>query len=105
MICKHCQAENHPDARHCQFCGSLLAVEKGIREYLDGLNPSSLAGMNLRGSNIFSLGTKDLMNSERRVSGGKVPIRPLEDHSWYCPDCGHHNRPYQMVCLCCGRSS
>ncbi len=103
-LCSGCGAENDPRARYCWQCGDQLPRRQGPGEFLKSLNPRSLAGAGLRSTNVAPLFTKDLMDHEYPARGGLTPVRPLEDQSWFCPDCGQHNVPFQTVCKGCGRA-
>jgi predicted amidophosphoribosyltransferase len=99
--CTHCHASNHPQAKYCYLCGQALS-RRSVQERLERLNFSALAGTGLRATNIFPLGTKDLLKSEQEVKQAPVRFRP--DQSWFCPDCGTHNPAMKQVCKACGRT-
>lgn len=105
--CQRCRRENHERARFCFACGAPLPTGKGFRKYMRSLNFDSLAGMGTKGSSLFPLGTHDLLGTKGREvpKGPAAPVRPLEDYSWFCPDCGCHNRPRAAVCRDCGRQA
>lgn len=101
--CPKCGAKNDPRTRYCCHCGSYIAPKKSLRRLVKSLNPISLAGAVMRPVNIAPLTTKDLLDHGYAAENGAAPVYPLKDHSWFCPDCGEHNAPFQTVCKGCGR--
>ena len=103
-LCQKCGFENYPHTKYCQKCGSsivTLTKDKFFHFFLGGIaricNPSytiaPLIGLQLDNTNQIS-------NSP---SYKNVPVVPLEDGSWYCPDCGEHNNKNRYICYGCGR--
>lgn len=33
----------------------------------------------------------------------RARVDPMEDGQWFCPDCGHLNRKFDLSCISCGR--
>lgn len=104
--CRACGYFNLPDTRYCQRCGKHLTLKKS---FFQNLRLGGLAGMGGRGVSIapLTLTLKENNNSftERSVKKRKSSsvVVPLEDGSWYCPDCGHYNQKYTLSCPDCGK--
>lgn len=101
--CKKCSFENYDGTKFCQGCGEKLP-RKGA------LNFNGVAGNGMKGASIAPLAAMSAEKSGRQefaASGSKSSQRvktvPLRDGSWFCPDCGEHNKPSQMFCNGCGR--
>lgn len=102
VSCKKCGFENYDGTKFCQRCGEGLPCKRSM-------NLNGIAGMGMKGVSIAPLvagaveeqSKKEFKNS---VKGSKhVKTVPLEDGSWYCPDCGHHNNSFSIFCSGCGR--
>lgn len=106
-ICKQCGSANDPLRQYCYACGSALKPKRSFhwRGFFRGMRANGLAGFNLRGINLFPLGTAGLTDIKGDVVDHRsdAPIVPLADKSWYCPFCGTHNEPYKTMCKGCGR--
>lgn len=103
--CPSCHGENHPNARYCWTCGTALPRKKTLKAYVDSLHFDSLAGTGGKGITLMPLGTYDLLGTKTGPVAEPAPVRPLEDHSWYCPSCGRHNPPFAPLCSNCGRNA
>lgn len=110
MRCIHCRTENVEGTTYCQNCGAKMAVKVSLRESLRLWgNKKAFAGMGIRGTSIAPLAAMSIEKSgewlENQKKKGKklVPVRPLEDGSWYCPDCGELNQKHTTFCKGCGR--
>lgn len=105
--CKTCSKENYDGASYCQFCGSKLP-KKPIISIGKRNTASSLAGTGTRGSSLAPLGMMSIENSAKElgevtVVSNLIKIQPLQDGSWYCPDCGELNHSFTFSCKGCGR--
>ncbi len=106
-LCKHCGFQNLDGTRYCQKCGKKI-VRKGFRAFFRGADFGSLAGAGAKGVSIAPLGKMAIDRSPKqwkdgRNSSGHVKAVPLEDGSWYCPDCGFHNARNTLFCGNCSR--
>lgn len=106
IICKNCGVENLDGTRFCQGCGRPLIPARHL--FKNG-NFKFLAGAGTKGSSIAPLVA---LSTERQAKelGGVLPRRkhmvkvvPLQNGSWYCPDCGQLNLPHALFCNSCGR--
>ena len=102
IVCKKCGFENLPGTQFCQHCGSKMSLK-----FTDKI-ASSLAGTGQRGSSLAPLGAMAIEAQTEEL--GKtaappklVPVIPLENGDWYCPDCGEYNPKYSLFCKNCGR--
>ena len=103
IVCKKCGFENLPGTQFCQRCGSKILLK-----FTDKI-ASSLAGTGQRGSSLAPLGAMAIEAQAEEL--GKtaappklVPVIPLENGDWYCPDCGEYNPKYSLFCKNCGWS-
>lgn len=106
-LCKYCGFQNFDGTRYCQKCGKKI-IRKGLRAFFRGADFSNLAGMGARGVSIAPLGKMAVDNlskqwGNKKNPSGCVKVVPLEDGSWYCPDCGFHNARHALYCGDCGR--
>lgn len=102
IVCKKCGFENLPGTQFCQRCGSKISLK-----FTDKI-ASSLAGTGQKGSSLAPLGARRSKlrqkNWEKQHAPPKlVPVIPLENGDWYCPDCGNNNPKYSLFCKNCGR--
>ena len=102
IVCKKCGFENLPGTQFCQRCGSKISLK-----FTDKI-ASSLAGTGQKGSSLAPLGAMAIEAQTEEL--GKtaappklVPVIPLENGDWYCPDCGEYNPKYSLFCKNGGR--
>lgn len=93
--CRACGQENCRDTRYCQKCGGELPAKF---TYKLGF----LAGNGLKEASVAPIMTSDFCSPTVRARR-KVPVFPLEDGSWFCPDCGDKNLKAAVFCRGCGR--
>lgn len=106
LQCNRCGFENDIGTRYCQGCGSRIKPKNNVKTFigkLSTLNFDSLAGAGSKGVSFAPLLTKDLLGTEQRGIKSKVKVVFKEDKSWFCPDCGHKNKPHSLFCQQCGR--
>lgn len=106
--CKRCGGFNLPDTKYCQKCGQHLENRKK-KGFLKSASWKNVAGMGSKGISIAPLfltlmENKDVFTESRMKKKRTSIVIPLENGSWYCPDCGHHNRKYSFTCTDCGKS-
>lgn len=106
--CKNCDFSNLDGTNYCQRCGNYLngktTMKKGNFDFWagNGLKDVSIAPLAVMGLKKVAFNDKDLQKVTKKKY---VKVIPLEDSSWYCPDCGEHNQPHTFVCKGCGRES
>lgn len=103
VLCRKCNFQNYDGTKFCQKCGEKLPCKSF-------LNLNGIAGMGMKGVSIAPLGAKSVQNQakeEFKDTGAKNSVHvktvPLEDGSWYCPDCGEYNSSFALFCSGCGR--
>lgn len=102
ILCKKCGFKNYDGTRFCQKCGVKLPRKSPM-------NFSVIAGTGMKGVSIAPLaGMANDMKEEKSkntVNEESVSVKtvPLEDGSWYCPDCGQRNDSLNLFCSGCGR--
>ena len=92
IVCKKCGFENLPGTQFCQRCGSKISLK-----FTDKI-ASSLAPL---GAMAIEAQTEEL--GKTAAPPKLVPVIPLENGDWYCPDCGEYNPKYSLFCKNCGR--
>lgn len=105
MKCKYCEFENLDGTNYCQRCGKKLTRSLGHSKWK---KQKYLAGNGTRGSSLAPLGGIAIENQAKSLGGilthkHLVKVSPLENGSWYCPDCGELNAKYSRFCKGCGR--
>ncbi len=105
--CKNCNFENLYGTKYCQKCGEKLKISNKIFYFQNG---KFLAGAGTRGSSLAPLAMMSTQNTASTLgpvttTSNLVKVVPLEDSSWYCPDCGEHNIPHSFYCKGCGRDN
>lgn len=108
LICNACGCYNLPNTCYCQKCGNYIATQRKP-SFFEGLRLEGIAGMGGRGISIAPA-TSIIMEKGHKFVGESVSGRksgsivvPLDDGSWYCPDCGHYNRKHVIICPDCGK--
>lgn len=106
MKCKNCNSENQEGTKYCQRCGQPLEPKQP--SLFSWKSSKVYAGLGQKGSSLAPLGAMAIEKSASEMGGvtqrsDLVKTQPLEDGSWYCPDCGTKNAPYTMFCKGCGR--
>ena len=105
MKCKHCEFDNLDGTKYCQRCGKKLS-----NHLIDSKwnKTKYLAGTGHKGSSLAPLGGMAIENQAKSLGGiithkHLTKVCPLEDGSWYCPDCGEPNPKHSTFCKGCGR--
>lgn len=105
--CNYCKFENLNDTRYCQKCGKRLSGHTSLLGW-KALQP--LAGTGARGTSIAPIAALTIDEQAQELGVDKSPanvqrvnVIPLPDGSWFCPECGDHNKPYSRICSGCGR--
>lgn len=99
--CSRCSFENYSEANYCQKCGKYI---KGRRISLCHVFAGGLAKFANSGYVMAPLIGLQIDSSKKsNLKKSNIPIIPLEDGSWYCPDCGEHNKKNQFICRGCGK--
>lgn len=106
MKCKNCNFKNLDGTKYCQRCGRSLKTKRP--PLFSWKDTKVYAGLGHWGSSIAPLGAMKIENTASELGGvtkrsNLVKVQPLEDGSWYCPDCGTKNNPRTMFCKGCGR--
>lgn len=102
ILCRKCKFENHDGTKFCQNCGAELSYKKS-------LNLKGIAGMGMKGVSAAPLAARTVEGQANQLKNqsakNKIHVKtlPLEDGSWYCPDCGEHNKASAYFCSGCGR--
>ena len=105
-VCKQCGLKNEENVRYCQKCGAKL--ECRVRLFQKE-NFKLWGGFNMKGISIAPLACMGIKNEAERELGkvSKIPklahVKPREDGSWFCPDCGDLNARFTKKCKGCGR--
>lgn len=91
MRCIHCRTENAQGTAYCQNCGAKMEVKVSFRDSLRFWgNKKAFAGMGIRGSSIAPLAAMSIeksgegLENQKKTAKKLVPVRLLEDGSWYC---------------------
>lgn len=102
--CLKCHFENYDGTVYCQKCGNYL---KKSKVHLNHGFFGAIAKLSNSGNTMAPLvGLQVDANAKNTTkTHHKAPIIPLEDGSWYCPDCGEHNKKAQYICRGCGRQN
>lgn len=108
--CGKCSFENLEHTAYCQRCGTKLRQKKTLGRLLKSLDLKDIAGAGAKGVSAAPMAGRVIEDQAKEVSvpGGmpakKAKVLPLDDGSWFCPDCGEHNRTGTAFCKGCGRS-
>lgn len=112
-ICPACYFENDPQTRYCQGCGAFFESHITLRNMFSDPETvvANIGGINDREVSIMPLGGFTIKGFERAMqaqNGGSFDktgarVSPLGDGSWFCPDCGVHNKPASLSCKECGK--
>lgn len=97
---------NITGTRYCQKCGNFIK-RKSFVNFFKGMNFGGIAGLGSRGVSIAPATqlTMEISGKFEKYSKSKkktVMVVPLEDGTWYCPDCGQYNKSHSYICLGCG---
>lgn len=108
--CKKCSLDNLPGTRFCQGCGDKLPKKKDFKTFLDGLDLKDIAGAGAKGVSVAPMAGR-VIEDQAKESGGKTGsnrrtarVVPKSDGTWFCPDCGEHNKRGVRTCFGCGRT-
>ena len=107
--CKKCSAENLPGTNYCQGCGEKLPKKRDLKTLLDSLDLKDIAGAGAKGVSAAPMAGRVVEDQARALgagagkSGRTAKVVPKSDGTWFCPDCGEHNRKSARTCLGCGR--
>lgn len=104
--CKKCCTTNEAGVKYCQQCGSEIVMKKSFFKIE---NFKLWAGFNVKGGSIAPLACMGIEKQAEKELGkvSTIPhlthVRPKEDGSWFCPDCGELNPAHARNCKGCGR--
>lgn len=109
--CEKCNFENLEHTAYCQRCGNKLRQKKTLGRLLKSLDLKDIAGAGAKGVSAAPMAGRVIEDQAKEISAsggtrgkGKAKVLPLSDGTWFCPDCGEHNRAGVAVCKGCGRS-
>lgn len=103
--CKKCGFVNIDGTNYCQKCGKELKKANKLSLVNGGL----LAYLSNKGFSLAPITAIAIEGQGKKMkenTGGHRPlvkVFPLEDGSWYCPDCGKLNQKMNKFCYDCGR--
>ena len=104
--CKKCSFSNLSCTQYCQKCGSFLKKSRqfDFKYLLNGGHGKGISIAPLAMRNIESR-AKSNPDLQKVKKNNYVPVVPLSDGSWYCPDCGTYHKPKALSLYCdeCGR--
>lgn len=109
--CEKCGFHNLEHTAYFQRCGARLRQKRTLGRLLKSLDLKDIAGAGTKGVSAAPMAGRVIEDQAKAVfvSGGarakkKAKVLPLDDGSWFCPDCGEHNRIGAAVCKGCGRN-
>ena len=108
--CKKCSFENLPGTKYCQGCGEKLPKKMDFKTLVDGLDLKDVAGAGAKGVSIAPMAGRVVEDQAKDAgakaskSGRAVRVVLKSDGTWFCPDCGEHNKRGVRICKGCGRT-
>jgi len=99
ILCKKCNFENYDGTRFCQKCGAELTSKRLF-------DLKGIAGLGMKGVSAAPLAARTIEGQSKEFKNKSkvyVKTQPLNDGSWYCPDCGQYNKVSSYFCSGCGR--
>lgn len=107
--CKKCFFENLPGTKYCQGCGEKLPRKMDFKTLVDRLDLKDIAGAGAKGVSIAPMAGR-VVEKQAKDAGGEngrksrtAKVVPKSDGTWFCPDCGEHNKRGVRSCYGCGR--
>ena len=105
MICKKCNFENYDGTKYCQKCGGSIPRKKPLFSFENGKFLAGWGGKGIITAPLIGMAVEGHANRYRddKVHISTVPVIPLENGDWYCPECGQYNLKKDIFCKGCGR--
>lgn len=108
--CKKCSFKNFPGTKFCQGCGEKLPRKKDFKALVDSLDLKDIAGAGAKGVSVAPMAGR-VIEGQAEAAGAKANKNSTaakvvlhDDGTWFCPDCGEHNRTGVRICKGCGRT-